>query len=50
VAELHPQVAALADAAALGEADTPAELEAMRGDYLETAVRLGGALEPVARL
>jgi acetyl esterase len=47
VAELHPQVAALADAAALSEADDPAELAAMRGEYLETAVRLGGALEPV---
>jgi acetyl esterase len=50
VAELHPQVAALADAAALSEAEDPAELAAMRGEYLETAVRLGGALEPVDRV
>jgi acetyl esterase len=50
VAPLHPQVAALADAAALSEAGDPAELASMRGEYLETAVRLGGALEPVARL
>jgi acetyl esterase len=50
VAELHPQVAALADGAALFEANSPAELEAMRDDYLETAIRLGGALEPVARV
>jgi acetyl esterase len=50
VAELHPQVASLADGAALFEANTPAELQAMRDDYLETAVRLGGALEPVARV
>ena len=50
MAELHPQVAALADGAALFEANTPAELQAMRDDYLETAIRLGGALEPVARV
>jgi acetyl esterase/lipase len=50
VAELHPQVASLANAAALQEADDPAELQAMRGEYLETAVRLGGALEPVERI
>jgi acetyl esterase/lipase len=50
VADLHPQVAALADGAALFEAHTPAELQSMRDDYLETAVRLGGALEPVARV
>jgi acetyl esterase len=50
VADLHPQVAALAKAAALQEADDPAELAAMRAEYLETAVRLGGALEPVERI
>jgi acetyl esterase len=50
VAPLHPQVAALADAAALSEAEDPAELASMRGEYLETAVRLGGALEPVDRV
>jgi acetyl esterase len=50
VAELHPQVAALADGAALFEANSPAELKAMRDDYLQTAIRLGGALEPVARV
>jgi len=49
VAELHPQVASLADGAALFEANSPAELQAMRDDYLETAIRLGGALEPVGR-
>jgi acetyl esterase/lipase len=50
VAALHPQVEALAKAAALREADGPAELEAMRGEYLEAAVRLGGALDPVDRV
>jgi acetyl esterase len=50
VAELHPQVVALANAAALQEADDPAELQAMRDEYVETAVRLGGALEPVDRV
>jgi acetyl esterase len=50
VAALHPQVAALANAAALQEADDPTELAAMRGEYLETAIRLGGAIEPVARV
>ena len=50
MADLHPQIAALADAAALFEAHTPAEFQSMRDDYLETAIRLGGALEPVSRV
>jgi acetyl esterase len=50
VAELHPQLAPLAEAAAMSGASTPAELEAMRDDYLDTAIRLGGALEPVDRV
>jgi acetyl esterase len=50
VAELHPQLVELVDAAALFEATTPAEFKAMRDDYVETAIRLGGALEPVARV
>jgi acetyl esterase len=50
-AGLHPQVAALAaEASALFEASTPEELRAMRDDYAQTAVRLGGALEPVERV
>jgi acetyl esterase len=50
VAGLHPQVLALAEVATLHSAEGPAELEAMRADYLETALRLGGALEPVERV
>jgi acetyl esterase len=50
MAALHPQVEALARAATLQEADDPAELAAMRADYAQTAVRLGGALEPVERM
>jgi acetyl esterase len=51
VTGLHPQVAALAaEAAALFEAGSPEELRAMRDDYVQTAVRLGGALEPVERI
>jgi acetyl esterase len=50
VADLNPQIAALADASALSEAHTPAEFQSMRDDYLETAIRLGGAQEPVARV
>ena len=38
------------DAAALFEAATPEEFRAMRDDYVETAIRLGGALEPVDRV
>jgi acetyl esterase len=50
-ADLHPQVAALAaEAAALSEAHTPEELRSMRDDYAQTAVRLGGALDPVDRV
>jgi acetyl esterase len=44
---LHPQVESLAKAAALHGAEDPADLAAMRADYLETALRLGGAAEPV---
>jgi acetyl esterase len=48
VAELHPQVAALADdTAALQPAGDTEGLAAMRADYVETAMRLGGALEAV---
>jgi acetyl esterase len=47
VAPLHPQVAAMADAAALFEADSAEEFAAMRDDYVQTAIRLGGAIEPV---
>jgi acetyl esterase len=50
VAELHPQLVELVDAAALFEATSPAEFKAMRDDYVETAIRLGGALEPVDRV
>jgi acetyl esterase len=47
---LHPQLEALADAAAHEAADGPAELEAMREGYLESSIRLGGAVEPVERV
>jgi acetyl esterase len=47
VAELHPQVAELANAAALQPATDQGQLAEMRADYVETAIRLGGALEPV---
>ncbi len=50
MAELHPQLVELVDAAALFEATTPTEFKAMRDDYVETAIRLGGALEPVDRV
>ena len=50
MAALHPQVEALAKAAALREPDEPGELQAMRDEYVETAVRLGGALEPVGQV
>ena len=50
MAELHPQLVELVDAAALFEATSPAEFKAMRDDYVETAIRLGGALEPVDRV
>jgi acetyl esterase len=44
---LHPQIAEMLDAAALFEASTPDEFRAMRDDYVQTAIRLGGAIEPV---
>src|SRR3954453_17331711 len=40
----------MADAAALFEANSAEELAAMRDDYVQTAIRLGGALEPVERV
>jgi len=40
----------MVDAAALFEAATPEEFRAMRDDYVQTAIRLGGALEPVSRV
>ena len=46
MAPLHPQLAEMVDAAALFEASTPDEFRAMRDDYVQTAIRLGGALEP----
>ena len=50
MAALHPQLAEMVDAAALFEAVTPEEFRAMRDDYVQTAIRLGGALEPVSRV
>jgi acetyl esterase len=50
VARLHPQVAALADPTALQQAEGPEQLAAMRADYVEAAIRLGGALEEVGRV
>ena len=50
MAALHPQLAEMVDAAALFEAATPEEFRAMRDDYVQTAIRLGGALEPVSRV
>ena len=50
-AGLHPQVRALIDAPALPRrADGPADLEAERAAYLQTALELGGAVEEVARV
>ena len=40
----------MVDAAALFEASTPDEFREMRDDYVQTAIRLGGALEPVSRV
>jgi acetyl esterase len=40
----------MVDAAALFEATTPEEFRAMRDDYVQTAIRLGGALETVSRV
>ena len=50
MAALHPQLAEMVDAAALFEAASPEEFRAMRDDYVQTAIALGGALEPVARV
>jgi acetyl esterase len=46
-AALHPQVRSLLSLEEEG-AEQPADLAAERAAYLETALRLGGALEPVA--
>jgi acetyl esterase len=46
-APIHPQLTEMLDAAALFEASTPEEFRAMRADYVQAAIRLGGALEPV---
>jgi acetyl esterase len=47
--ELHPQVRAIVTAAAAAPEDAwPADLVALRAGYLETALRLGGAVQPVA--
>ena len=40
----------MADAAALFEANSAEEFAAMRDDYVQTAIRLGGAIEPVERV
>jgi len=50
MAGLHPQVEALVGAAALQPTEDPDQLAAMRADYVETAIRLGGALEAVDRV
>jgi len=48
---VHPQVTALlAEQELTLGADGPAELEAMRAGYLESALRLGGAREEVAEV
>jgi acetyl esterase len=49
VAELHPQLRELADVPALSPVDDPAELAAIRADYVVAAQRLGGPVEDVAR-
>ena len=49
-APLNPQLAEMLDAAALFEASTPEQFRAMRDDYVQTAIRLGGAIEPVSRI
>jgi acetyl esterase len=46
-ADLHPQVRALM---AAGSEPAPADLQAERAAYLQTALELGGAVEPVARI
>jgi acetyl esterase len=45
---LHPQVASLLRAMAADDAPPPADLAAERAEYLDSALRLGGAAEPVA--
>jgi acetyl esterase/lipase len=48
---LHPQVQALlAEAGREADEPAPADLEAQRAGYLDTAMRLGGAREPVAEV
>jgi hypothetical protein len=50
-ADLHPQVRALLEAALAREGEPgPPDLEAERAAYLQTALELGGAIEPVARI
>jgi acetyl esterase len=49
VAELHPQLRQLADVPALSPVEDPAELAAIRADYVAAAERLGGPVEGVAR-
>lgn len=47
---IHPQIQALVDEQALGAEDSepgPPSLEAIRSGYLQTAIELGGALEPI---
>lgn len=45
---LHPQVASVLRAMAEDDAPPPADLAAERAEYLDSAMRLGGAAEPVA--
>jgi acetyl esterase len=48
---LHPQVQAIMRAAATADGEPgPPDLEAERAAYLRTALELGGAVEPVARV
>jgi len=50
-AEVHPQVRALIESAFADEDERgPADLEAERAAYLQTALELGGAVEEVARV
>ena len=50
-ADVHPQVRALIEVAAAGAGEPgPADLEAERAAYLQTALELGGAVEEVARI
>jgi acetyl esterase len=45
---IHPQIAALLADQETPSTDGPVDLAALRAGYLETALRLGGAREPVA--